>query len=181
MHARAPRGQGQALAARNTPALEEVLCLHRLGALGYDGSTLAVTREGAKDPNDLHRRDPDAFAEAFQQALEGATPFAIRSPTPHGRDPLTTGKAPKTQSTLLVELAREGELFRAPDGETYVTLQVQGRRETQCLRSRHWLALAFYERHEQVAHSGALGEALEVLRARPARPGHSGPHAGGEA
>ena len=137
----------------------------RLGALGYGGGTLAVTLAGAKDPNDLHRRDPDAFVEAFRHALEGATPFGTHEPSPRGRDARTAGKAPKTQSTLLVELAREGELFRAPDGETYVTLPVQGRPGTHCLRARQWLALAFYERHEQVAHGGAIGEALEVLRA----------------
>jgi hypothetical protein len=53
----------------------------RLEALGFGGRGYEVRLPDAKDPNDLHRRDPDAFREAFQKALDGAPPLGgVRAP-----------------------------------------------------------------------------------------------------
>jgi hypothetical protein len=47
----------------------------RLSAIGWTGELLVVEGpDGAKDPNDLHRRDPAAFPEMVRAALEVAKP-----------------------------------------------------------------------------------------------------------
>ncbi len=154
----------------------------QLAEIGFSGATLVVALDGFKDPNELHKHDPDAFASAFQRALDGATPIAVNplAKAASKRARATRGPEPEAQATLLVELARAGELFHTPDGDVYSTANVDGRIETRALHAadyRSWLALAFYDRYGQVAHAGATSEALQVLHGLalrgPERPVHT--------
>lgn len=50
----------------------------RLREIGYVGQAFQIRMpDGIKDPNDLHKRDPEAFKAAFQQALDAAEPLEI--------------------------------------------------------------------------------------------------------
>ncbi|PZN05035.1 MAG: DNA primase, partial [Bacillota bacterium] len=49
----------------------------RLAAIGWSGRALVVRITGVKDPNELHQRNPGAFAQAFREALERAEPLAF--------------------------------------------------------------------------------------------------------
>jgi putative DNA primase/helicase len=48
-----------------------------LRKLGWDGQAYVIAMNGAKDPNELHKQDPDRFKEAFQAALEHAQPLPL--------------------------------------------------------------------------------------------------------
>ena len=59
---------------------------------GYEGEILVFSTPGHKDPNDLHRANPDnkeAFKSAFESALAGAHP-----PTPDELGENTSGSGP---------------------------------------------------------------------------------------
>ncbi len=79
------------------------------------------------------------------------------------------GDGRRSQSTKLVELARDIVCFHAPDGVPYARLEHEGHHEVWPLRSgafRAWLAGAFYHAHRGAAGGGAIRDALEVLAAR---------------
>jgi hypothetical protein len=79
-----------------------------------------------------------------------------------------TGSKP-SQATLLVQLARDLELFHTCDCSTFATMVVNGHKETWALRTRgfrSWLARRFYERHAKAPHSQAVLSALNVLEGR---------------
>ena len=156
----------------------------RLAEIGFSGAAFVVTLADVKDPNDLHKQDPEAFAEAFQSALDAATRIALGAPA----NPARTRAAPSpepvasnpAQPTMLVQLAREGELFHTSDEEPYTTSTVAGHHETRLLRSadfRTWLAMSFFDRTGQVPHATALGEAMQVLHGLalrgPVHPAHT--------
>lgn len=44
----------------------------RLAEIGWDGQTFVIEVDGAKDPNELHQRDPESFPIKFQDALNQA-------------------------------------------------------------------------------------------------------------
>lgn len=46
--------------------------LSRLARFDWKGEILQVSLEGTKDPNDLHKKDPERFRSDFQQALDRA-------------------------------------------------------------------------------------------------------------
>ena len=153
----------------------------RLAELGFSGAAFVVTLADVKDPNDLHKRDPDTFATAFRSALDAATRIALGAPAkPAGTraepspEPVASNPA---QPTMLVQLAREGELFHTPDEGPYATSTVAGHLETRLLRSidfRTWLAMSFFDRTGLVPHATALGEAMLVLHGLAQRgPVHS--------
>jgi AAA domain len=47
----------------------------RLRAIGWRGQALVFSSDGAKDPNELHKRNPEGFRAAFQAALDRAEPL----------------------------------------------------------------------------------------------------------
>ena len=49
----------------------------RLGRLRWGGSTFVIRMLGAKDPNALHRIDPEGFKEAFRDAIDLAEPIDL--------------------------------------------------------------------------------------------------------
>jgi hypothetical protein len=52
----------------------------RMSGIGYKGELREVKIEGVKDPNDLHRDNPDRFKERFQAALDSAVPVHLDKP-----------------------------------------------------------------------------------------------------
>jgi len=55
----------------------------------WGGQALVVSIPGLKDPNDLHRRDPERFKEEFQRCLDAAVPMP---------EPMAPGKLAKRQA-----------------------------------------------------------------------------------
>lgn len=138
----------------------------RLSAWQWPGSASAVQLPDAKDPNELHQRDWKAFPQAFQRALESATPIR-RPPAP----------APSRDASTLVSL--ESLLAEAPAPRRWVIrdlfpegLILLGGKPKQ---GKSWLCLAvalaiasggrLFEAH-QAAQGGVLYLALEDTRLR---------------
>jgi hypothetical protein len=82
----------------------------RLSAIGWTGELLVVEGpDGAKDPNDLHRRDPAAFAEQMKAALESASFLDSRLQTQSQRENREKREKPVFVLTRLDALLGEPE------------------------------------------------------------------------
>jgi hypothetical protein len=74
---------------------------------------------------------------------------------------------PKSQASVLVEVAQGAEFFHTGDGDTFATIPVNGHRETWALKSRgfrDWLSKCFYESEGSIPHSQAMQDALNTLQ-----------------
>ena len=83
-----------------------------------------------------------------------------------------------TQSTKLIEIAGDAELFRDPNGETYATIQVNDHKETWRLKTggfRNWLLGRYYKETGGSANAQALQDALGVLNAKATFEGPENP------
>lgn len=79
------------------------------------------------------------------------------------------GGGQPSQATALLEMLADLELWHAPDGEAYATLERDGHRETHALRSRamrDYLSWRYYTAHRRPLRGESRGEALDVLEAR---------------
>jgi hypothetical protein len=77
----------------------------------------------------------------------------------------------ETKATKLVKLAlgEDVEVFHTPPGDAYVTIPIDGRRETWALRTRtvrRWLARLYYEAYEDGVGEQSVKDALGVLGGR---------------
>jgi hypothetical protein len=73
---------------------------------------------------------------------------------------------PKSQSSVLVELAEDAELFHTGEGDTYATIPIKGHLETWPLRSRgfrEWLSKCYYESEGAIPNAQALQDALNTV------------------
>jgi hypothetical protein len=80
-------------------------------------------------------------------------------------------EAKPTQSELLIDYADDAELFHAPDGEGYATVEVDGHKETWPLKSRRftqWLLRRYYAEHGKAPGAQALTDARATIAARAA-------------
>ncbi|MGI8553473.1 MAG: DNA polymerase [Dehalococcoidia bacterium] len=80
-------------------------------------------------------------------------------------------KERSSQASRLVTLATalDMELFHTPEGLPFVSVAIDGHRETWPLRSKsakHWLARQFYLEEEKAPGSQALADAFNVLEGR---------------
>lgn len=74
---------------------------------------------------------------------------------------------PKSQASVLVEVAQDAELFHTSDGDTFATIPVNGHRETWALKSRgfrDWLSKRYYESEGSIPNSQATQDALNTLQ-----------------
>lgn len=74
---------------------------------------------------------------------------------------------PKSQSSVLVALAEDAELFHTAEGDTYATIAINNHRETWALKSRgfrDWLSKHYYESEGSIPNSQALQDALNTLQ-----------------
>ena len=72
----------------------------------------------------------------------------------------------KSQSTILVELFVDAELFHTPDGDAYATIPVDNHKETWPLHSKglhRWMMQRFYAENGKVPNSQAYNDALGVM------------------
>lgn len=72
----------------------------------------------------------------------------------------------KTQTTTLLDVAEEAELFHTSDGDAYATITVKGHRQTWPLRSRgfrDWLSKRYYESEGSIPNAQALQDATNAL------------------
>ena len=84
-----------------------------------------------------------------------------------------TGGGP-TQSETLVGYAEQEELFHAPDGTEFATVEVDGHRETAPLKSRRytqWLIRRYYRDVGKAPSAQALTEARATVSAMAAFDG----------
>ncbi|HEX8173977.1 MAG TPA: DUF3854 domain-containing protein [Pyrinomonadaceae bacterium] len=72
----------------------------------------------------------------------------------------------RSQSTVLVDLIEDAELFHTSEGDTYATIPVKGHFETWALKSRgfrDWLSKRYYESESAIPNAQALQDALNTL------------------
>jgi hypothetical protein len=77
--------------------------------------------------------------------------------------------APQTQSQYLIDLARDAELFHAPDGTGYARIRVKDHWETHAIKDnsfKNWLRQRFYTARGGAPAAQALAEAVDTLIAR---------------
>ena len=110
--------------------------------------------------------------ESHQEPSSAAkAPNVSAASTKRGRGRSTT------QATAVVELAAETELWCAPDGAAFATIEFENRREHWPVRSgalAQWLAGRHFEAHAEAPRAAAISDALAVLegRARSRRGEH---------
>ena len=83
------------------------------------------------------------------------------------KSPESQKEKPKTQSSVLIEVTEDAELFHTSDGDTYATIPINGHRETWALKSRgfrDWLSKRYYEAEGSIANSQATQDALNTLQ-----------------
>jgi hypothetical protein len=72
----------------------------------------------------------------------------------------------KSQSSVLIGLIDDAELFHTSEGDTYATIPIKGHLETWSLKSRgfrDWLSKRYYESERAIPNSQALQDALNTL------------------
>ncbi len=102
-----------------------------------------------------------AAGHSTEELLSLATTELRDPPSPGGREP--------TQAETLIGYGDEGELFHAPDGAAFATIEVDGHKETWPLRSRRyrqWLRRRFYVERGRAPSAQAMSDALGTLEAR---------------
>jgi hypothetical protein len=74
-----------------------------------------------------------------------------------------------SQVRELIRYTREGaQLFHAPDGTAYATVEVEGHRETHPIRSTRftdWLLMRYFRQHGRAPNAQVLTDALNTVRA----------------
>ena len=92
---------------------------------------------------------------------------AKRKPANGEKSKAHKGKRPAKD--ILIELAKEAELFHTPDNTPYADFFVNGHRETWPVRAkgfRRWLGRKYYEATHSAPNAEALQAALSVIEAR---------------
>ncbi len=92
--------------------------------------------------------------------------------------PTESGQERKSQSTRLIELAAEAELWHTPDGDAYATIRVADHHEHHRLRSKlfkQWLAQQYYQHLKGAPSSQGMSDALAVLEAKACFDGEEHP------
>lgn len=123
---------------------------------------------GAKDPNDLHKQNPEKFKAKFEAALEAAELLEVPK-APEAEDAAGAEKEKATQAQLLIELAADAGLFHTPDMDCFATIFVDSHKETWPIKAkgfRRWLVRRFYEQEDKPPGAQALQDALGVLEAK---------------
>jgi Domain of unknown function (DUF3854) len=85
------------------------------------------------------------------------------------RDPTSSGGREPTQAETLIGYGDEGDLFHAPDGAAFATIEVDGHTETWPLRTRRyrqWLLRRFYVERGRAPSAQAMADALGTLAAK---------------
>jgi len=115
------------------------------------------------------------YEQSKPRRIQGGRPNGIADTTSisematgdHEEQSAKSGKV--TQATLLVELAGDLELFHDAQHVTYVTLALDGHKETWPLIAkamRQYLARLFYQRYGKAPGSQAVADALAILRGK---------------
>jgi len=144
------RAHAQAIAHSCRATAKSVKVLELPGDQVKDASDF-LSAGGTKA--DLERIADEAPAEDPKNVASGAANAAQR----------------KSQSSRLVELCADVELFHARDGEAYGTVAVNGHHETWPVRSsvfRDVLRRRYFDAHHAVPGAQPLGEAVDLIAAR---------------
>lgn len=115
-------------------------------------------------------QDRKQFVERLCESHPGIDSAELKAELLHIVGDLSRGsEEPKrSQATVLVQLAREAELFHTPgsDAEAYATVPVGTHKETHKLNSRsfkRWLRRACWQQHSGAPAAQALQDAIGVL------------------
>lgn len=100
---------------------------------------------------------------AFFALVDAARPWRRRADDADGADGPTTSK--RSQASELIDLAADIELWHAPTGDAFGTIEVDGHREHHPLRRvvRDYLSRRYFREHQRAASSTALTDATATL------------------
>jgi len=153
----------------------------RLREIGWQGEAYRVALVDAKDPNDLHKRDPDGFQDAFERALDKAErlPEAAGWSDTQARD-VYEGRVPggsnrESQATRLLsltdELIERGELelFHNELGDPFARVRVGAHFENLSVRGRafhEWLQRLSFHATGRICNQQAIAGVKDLLAAQ---------------
>lgn len=142
----------------------------------------SVLDNSPTDWNDVHCK---LGSEAVKQQIGSALPRDEGDQTkdaeakPEPKTPqANNGQERKSQSTRLIELADEAELWHTPDGDAYATIRVTDHREHHRLRSKlfkQWLGQQYYTHYKGAPSAQGVNDALAVLEAKACFDGEERP------
>ena len=135
---------------------------------GLAASVRIVSLPTGKDASDWLQAG--GTADELQRLIDAApewTPDAAAAGVDDGPKKDDHKPSPKSQSTMLVELARAAQLWHTPgQGDAYATIDAGGHLEHWPIRSRtfkRWLCRQYYLTHKRTPGSQSVQDALGVL------------------
>ena len=106
----------------------------------------------------------------LSDAKQSDSGWSIKSPVHDERNPglpiADDDRPKKSQATILVEMAREAELWHTPGQESYATFTVNNHRETWRVRSKgfkQWLSRQYYITIKRSPNSQAVADAVNTI------------------
>jgi hypothetical protein len=115
------------------------------------------------------KKDNNATFEALRAKLKKAGSRVAALDKAIANESGETAGRDMTRADILINLAREADLFHAPDGSAFADININGHRETWPIRAkgfRRWLARRFFEATQGAPSSEALQSALNVIEAK---------------
>lgn len=158
--------------ARNSTLASEAGRLRRLGMseVVIEAALLALNNERCRPLLSTDEVRRIAASIARYPAPEKSVAVTPSSRNPKRDEPYAgNGTRRTSQSSRLVELCADVDLFHARDGEAYGTVAVDDHRETWPVRSsvfRDFLRRRYFDAHGAVPGAQPLGEAVDLIAAR---------------
>ena len=138
----------------------------RLNNIGWDGELLIISCSPYKDPNELHKADPDGFSDRFADILKKA----LLSDAQSKKEKVNTVNSLSTKtSDILLQLVTEHcELIWSSDSKGYVSFDEEGCHQTWALNSRgfhNWITKVYYDKIGKPPNKEALNDVIRTIEA----------------
>lgn len=140
---------------------------------------LGIDSPGPADAEDgdavLFDEAADASADAADAAdariTDSASAILSGTNTETVKKPAAPAKKKPSTAKVLITFGRDADLFHTPEGDTFATFDIDGRRETSLIRSQEgtaftkWLKHRYYKHFRNTPNQQALTDALGTLEA----------------
>ena len=113
----------------------------------------------------------DAADAADARIVDSASVILSGTNTETAKKPAAPAKKKPSTAKILITFGRDADLFHTPEGDTFATFDIDGRRETSLIRSQEgtaftkWLKHRYYKHFRNTPNQQALTDALGALEA----------------